>query len=115
VAMKMLEYCGFKVLCAGDGREALDIFRQRADEIACVLLDLKMPHMDGEETFRALQRLRPSVPVILASGYDDEEIVERFAHEGVVGFIGKPYQLQSLSAKLREVLDAARNRPTPSG
>lgn len=105
VAGKMLERGGFKVLLAADGREALDIYRRQADEIRCVILDLKMPRMDGVETFRELRRFRPGVRVILASGYGDHEVMEDFASEGLAGFIAKPYQLQALNAKLVEVLE----------
>jgi PAS domain S-box-containing protein len=104
VAGKMLEHCGFRVLIASDGREAIDLFRQHEAEIVCVLLDLTMPRMDGEQTFRELRRLQPDVRVILASGYSDSETMQRSANEALAGALEKPYQLQSLSAKLHEVL-----------
>jgi two-component system, cell cycle sensor histidine kinase and response regulator CckA len=109
VATKMLEHCGFRVLTASDGREAIALFRQHRAEIAGVLLDLTMPHMDGEQTFRELRRLQPDVRVILASGYSDSEIMHRFADEPLAGALEKPYQLQSLRAKLREVLAPGRS------
>ena len=54
---RMLERVGFEVLAASDGREALEIYRARPDDIALVLLDLTMPDLDGEETFRELRRI----------------------------------------------------------
>ena len=63
-----------------------------------------MPHMDGEQTFRELRRLQPDLRVILASGYSDSEVMQRFANEALAGALEKPYQLQALCAKLREVL-----------
>ena len=113
VAGKMLERCGFDVLHAGDGREALEVFRKHSADIVCVLLDLKMPRMDGEEAFRELRRIRPDVRVILASGYSDSEIPQRFAGEGLAGFIEKPYQLHALIAKLRAALEQG-SRPAPT-
>jgi PAS domain S-box-containing protein len=104
VAGQMLERCGFTVLCARDGREAVELFAARASEIVCVLLDLAMPGMDGEETFRELRRIQPSVRVILASGYGNQEIANRFRGAGLAGMIEKPYQMKALGTKLREAL-----------
>jgi CheY-like chemotaxis protein len=104
VTGQMLEHCGYKVIAASDGREALKIFRARASEIDCVLLDLAMPHMDGQETFRELRLIQPDVRVVLASGYSDQEIATRFNNAGLNGFIEKPYRVETLGAKLREVL-----------
>ena len=104
VAGQMLERCGFTVLCARDGREAVGLFATRASEIVCVLLDLAMPGMDGEETFRELRRIQPSVRVILASGYGNQEIANRFRGAGLAGMIDKPYEVKALSTKLREAL-----------
>jgi CheY-like chemotaxis protein len=92
------------VIRAGDGREAVERFRTQAAEIVCVLLDLAMPRMDGEETFRELRRIKPDVRVVLATGYSDQEIAERFCSAGLAGFIEKPYRVEALSAKLRAVL-----------
>jgi PAS domain S-box-containing protein len=104
VSAQMLERCGYTVLSAADGREALEVFRARRSEIACVLLDLAMPHMDGHETFLELRRIQPDVRVLLATGFSDQEIAKRFANAGLNGFIAKPYRLETLGAKLREVL-----------
>ena len=68
---------------AGDGREAVERFRAHASEIACVLRDLAMPRMDGEETFLELRRIQPEVRVVLASGYSDQEIAQRFRSAGL--------------------------------
>ena len=100
----MLNYMGFSVLTAHDGREALKLFCEHADEIVCVLLDLTMPHMDGEETFREMRRLRPDVTVILCSGYNELDATQRFAGKGLSGFIQKPFNMATLRDKLAEVL-----------
>ena len=78
----------------------------RIDEIVVVLLDLTMPHLDGEETFRELRRIRPDVRVILCSGYNEQETTNRFAGKGLAGFIQKPYGLRPLGEKMRQVLEA---------
>ena len=69
-----------------------------------MLLDLTMPKKDGEETFKELRQIRPDVPVILSSGYDEEEIIEKFAGAGLSGFVQKPYRFQELKKKLAQVI-----------
>ena len=100
----MLGRVGFSVLTAADGREALRVFREHADDIVCVLLDLTMPDMGGEETFRELRRIRRDVHVILSSGYSEEEVTQRFVGKGLAGFVQKPYQLASLLPMLKRIL-----------
>ncbi len=100
----MLEQIGFKVLTAYDGVEAVNIFREHAEEIVCVLLDLTMPRLSGEEVFQEINIINPSVKVILSSGYDEQDAMQRFSNEGVVGFIQKPYVFKLLIEKLRSVL-----------
>ena len=107
VAKAMLTKAGFLVETAGDGREALETFRRRRDEIACVLLDLMMPQMDGEETFRELRRIRPDVRVILSSGYNEQEAGKRFSGKGLAGFVQKPYR----QSELLSVVCSATSRP----
>ena len=101
---RMLERFGFTVLTAANGREALEIFREHEREIICIILDLTMPHMDGEEAFRELRRVSKDVRVIMSSGYNEQEINQRFAGKGLAGFIQKPYQMADLAAKLKEIL-----------
>ncbi|MFO1372187.1 MAG: ATP-binding protein [Candidatus Competibacteraceae bacterium] len=101
---KMLERLGFKVLTAVDGREALELYRERHDEITLVLLDLTMPYMDGEETFRELRRIEPKVRVVMSSGYTETEIAPRFAGKRLSGFLQKPYALHTLAQCLRGAL-----------
>ncbi|MDH4026924.1 MAG: PAS domain S-box protein, partial [Desulfuromonadales bacterium] len=115
VVKKMLELMGFSVLTVPDGREALKLFREHANEIVCVLLDLTMPHMDGEETFRVMRRLHPGVTVILCSGYNEHDATQRFAGKGLAGFIQKPYNMAALRKKLMEVLRDERAAPKDRG
>jgi CheY-like chemotaxis protein len=67
------------------------LFRSRAGDVVCVLLDLTMPRLDGVETHRMLRERNADVPVILCSGYPEREAVERFAELGLAGFVQKPY------------------------
>ncbi len=92
---------GFTVLEAGDGRQGLEIFEQHS-EIRAVLLDISMPLMGGEETFQEMHRLRPAIPVILLSGYPEEE---KASHQGLAGYLAKPFRPVALLEKLREILE----------
>ena len=106
LARKMLERAGFTVRTAADGREAVEAFRQAPDEIAAVLLDLTMPHMDGRQTLRELRRIKPGVRVVLSSGYTQQDAAGRFGEDAPDGFIQKPYESAHLIAKVRGVLRA---------
>jgi PAS domain S-box-containing protein len=103
VTARMLGMMGFDVLQARDGEEALARFRE-AGEVRLVLLDLTMPRLDGEETFRTLHLLAPAVPVILMSGYSEQEAASRFVGKGLAGFLAKPFRLDDLAAKVRAAL-----------
>lgn len=100
----VLERQGFKVLTAADGYEGVQAFREHAEEIDCVLLDLTMPNMDGELCFAELRRIRSDVKVILSSGYSEQEATQRFIGKDLAGFIQKPYQPGALNARIHEVL-----------
>jgi len=115
VAKEMLERAGLEVMTAEDGREALAIFKECAEEIDCVILDLTMPHLDGEETFRELRRIRSDVEVILTSGYNKQDVTQRFAGKGVAGFIQKPFRLESLTEKVRAILVPQGDSTEPDG
>ena len=104
VGKQMLQRLGFDVLTAPDGREALKVFEANSQKISCVLLDLTMPHMDGEQAFRQMRHQNPEVRVILCSGYNEVDATQRFTGKGLAGFIQKPYNMKVLRAKLHEVL-----------
>ncbi len=104
VAARVLEHLGFEVELADDGRQAIEKFRARPDRYQLVLLDLTMPHLDGEETFRQLRHLRPGVRVLLMSGYNEHEALSRFTGKGLAGFVQKPFEAAGLAAAVRKAL-----------
>lgn len=103
VAQNALRLAGLEVIVAEDGVDALEQFRRRPD-VALVLLDLTLPRLDGEAVFRELRALRPEVRVILMSGYNEQEVVNRFAGKGLAGFLQKPWSprrlIDAVSAEL---------------
>ncbi len=98
IACKVLEREGCRTLAAEDGLEGLRVFEAHAAEIDLVLLDLTMPHLDGEEVFRVIRGLRPELPVILTSGYNEQDTLARFAGKGLAGFLQKPWTARELIA-----------------
>ncbi len=103
VAIRMVEKLGFNAVPAVDGREGLMRFTE--DEgIVAVLLDLTMPRMDGEETFRELRLIRPAVKVVLMSGFNEQDAINRFTGKGLAGFLQKPFRVDDLREKLRGIL-----------
>jgi len=104
ITRRQLERLGFEVATAADGAEALERFRADADRVACVLLDLTMPKLGGEEVFRELRRIRPDARVILMSGYNEQDATQRFTGKRLAGFLQKPFRAQDLVDKLREIL-----------
>jgi PAS domain S-box-containing protein len=107
-AKHTLERYGYRILVANNGVTALEAYRDQLERIGLVLLDLTMPMMSGEETLRRLQILNPNVKVLLSSGYNEIEAVERFAGKGLAGFIQKPYTATGLAEKVREALVGRR-------
>lgn len=104
VVKRMLELLGFSVLTASDGIEALSCVEEHRGEIACVILDLAMPNMGGEETFLELRSRRIDVPVILASGYTEQEVKIRLNDAGRVQFLHKPYRTGDLKERLAKAM-----------
>ncbi|MGE3075334.1 MAG: PAS domain S-box protein [Dehalococcoidia bacterium] len=105
VTARALKVFGFNVIEAVDGVEGLELFREHHDEIACVLLDMTMPRMNGEETFMAIKELDPAAHIILMSGYTQQDATDRFSGRGLSGFIQKPYELSSLKAALQRAME----------
>jgi two-component system, cell cycle sensor histidine kinase and response regulator CckA len=104
IGSDMLKELGFDVITAADGREAVESFRQQQNQIVFVVLDLTMPHMNGEEAFRELRRINPEVKVIMSSGYNEQEVTQKFMGKGLAGFIQKPYKLSTLIEVVKNII-----------
>ncbi len=106
----VLERAGYNVLEAEDGVAGLAQFHKNAEAVSAVILDLKMPHMDGYEVMRELHMRRPDLPVIIFTGYDESEAGGRFATGEVAAFIQKPCDVDKILRTVKEVI--ARPAPT---
>jgi CheY-like chemotaxis protein len=106
---------GYRVITASDGFEAIDIYKKFQSVVELVILDFKMPGMDGVALFNELQALNPRVPAALTSGFLDDEQLDSMLAKGLRGFIPKPLTQQKLLQKVRSLLDGlredARTRP----
>jgi len=100
---KMVELCGYAVITAGDGIDAIAKFRENADFIDVVIMDLTMPNMDGITAMNEIFSIKPESRVILASGFNREDLADRFTLPPS-GFISKPYSMNQLEAELRRVM-----------
>jgi len=107
VAARMLEARGFTVVAAASGAEALARVERAPDAHDAVLLDLTMPGLGGEETFHALRRVRSDLPVVFMSGHGPEDVALRLAEEARVRHVAKPFRMETLAARLHEVLEEA--------
>jgi PAS domain S-box-containing protein len=102
LARAALERCGYTVLTAENGQDALAVFRKNED-IAVVLMDLTMPVMGGREAFRRMNEIRPSIPIVISSGYGESAVREQFT-SALAGVLRKPYNLAELQEKIAAVL-----------
>ncbi|MBN1547381.1 MAG: response regulator, partial [Syntrophaceae bacterium] len=107
VTTDMLEALGYRVISATSGQEAIYRYNEMKDEICVVILDMVMPGMGGEETFDTLKEINPDIKVILSSGYSLDGQAKVIMSRGCKAFIQKPFSLNNLSQKLRQVLDEA--------
>jgi signal transduction histidine kinase/ActR/RegA family two-component response regulator len=107
ITMQTLRHAGFDVIGAADGEEAIRVYRRESATIDCVLLDLSMPKLDGEETFRELRRIRSDACVIINSGFTGYEMLDRFKHAGFADVLQKPVKREVLIAKLHQAINAS--------
>jgi two-component system cell cycle sensor histidine kinase/response regulator CckA len=114
VARRILEGYGYDVVTAENGRQGLEIFRQKSKDIDLVLLDKTMPDLDGEETYRAMKALEPGLVAILTSGYQETEVTSHFLSHELAGFVQKPYLPETLAFKVKQALERSP-RPTQLG
>jgi two-component system cell cycle sensor histidine kinase/response regulator CckA len=105
VGKEILETLGYDVLVAGNGKEAIEIYENHREKIDLIILDIVMPGMGGAETCARLQEINPDIRVLLSSGYSVDDQAIELLKRGCNGFIRKPFTIEKLSHKIREILD----------
>ncbi len=112
VTRALLQRRGFEVDEAEDGLVGLEMFGSDPYAYSLVMLDLTMPGLGGEETFRAMRGVREDIRVLLMSGYNEQEVTQRFIGRGLAGFLQKPFRADDLYAMIARALDIeANDRP----
>jgi PAS domain S-box-containing protein len=105
VNCSMLQNLGYHVTVARGGQEAVDSFTADSHRFDMVILDMVMPDMNGGLVFDRMKAIDPDVKVLLATGYSITGQAEEIVARGCAGFIQKPYDIKTLSVKIREILD----------
>ncbi|AKT38784.1 hybrid sensor histidine kinase/response regulator [Chondromyces crocatus] len=105
---------GYVVRVAEDGTEGMVMMRAGIPNLTLVLVDLTMPEVSGDKVVRASRKLRPDVPVILMSGYLEEDVIERYGDLGQAGFLHKPFSVEELRAAIHDAL-VGQEPPTGHG
>jgi CheY-like chemotaxis protein len=105
VGKDMLEHLGFRVLTTSSAKEVVEIFQKQYHHIDCVFIDFTMPRMDGVELFHKLKQIKKDIPVIISSGYTEEQTMDRFNDIQPEGFIHKPYRMRQLAVQMETIMD----------
>jgi PAS domain S-box-containing protein len=108
MARESLRSCGYTVIEAANGAEALTIVRRRAGRIDLLLTDVLMPTMNGRELVDRLVSIRPDTKILYMSGYTEDVIIDHVGVKLRTAFLPKPFSPESLIRKVRAVLDGAR-------
>ncbi len=104
IARKTLTRLGYTVLCAQDGLEGLEVFDASDQPVAGVLLDLTMPRLDGARTLHELRKRAPLLPVLLTSGFSEQDAARNLGADCVAGFLPKPWGPRELAAAIENLL-----------
>lgn len=106
-AVTALRHCGYHVIEASDGNEALTVAAQQSGRLQLLLTDVVMPGMSGKLLSERLLKLYPKLKVLFTSGYAADAFADRGVLDRGVAFLHKPFTPEEVAAKVREVLDAA--------
>jgi PAS domain S-box-containing protein len=105
IGVNILEQFGYSTLTARSGEEAVEIYQAKGGEISLVILDLGMPGMGGEQCLQEILKLNPKARVVIASGFAASQTVKYLMEAGAVGYVSKPYRLENMLKKIRELID----------
>ena len=104
VGRQLLEAMGYEVLTAKNGKEAVDIYQAKKNDIDLLILDVIMPEMNGGEVYDKMKEINPNIKVLLSSGYSMEGQATEILERGCEGFIQKPFHIGKLSKSVRKAL-----------
>ncbi|HKI60056.1 MAG TPA: PAS domain S-box protein, partial [Mariprofundaceae bacterium] len=104
VARDLLRSVNYKVLEAADGMSAIDVFKANRVDIGLVILDVVMPRMGGVQAAEVIRSISPDIPIIFATGYDQDRVLESVADWSNVAVLSKPYRAREISMKIRKMI-----------
>jgi len=102
----ILEHLGYKVILAEDGAQAIELYHQHADAISAVIMDIVMPKVQGVEAMFEIKKRKPSLPVIMVTGYDRKNVLDIHGRAVADAIIGKPYSVEKISKTLHSLLNS---------
>ncbi len=102
---QVLESCGYRVIEAQNGIEALELFKENSAKIDILMTDIVMPKMGGKELAENLRKLSPDLPILFMSGYPDDAVVRHGIIDADMNYLQKPFTFNALTQKVRELLD----------
>ena len=105
VGKEILEALGYTAFIARSGKEAIEVYENNKEKIDLIILDMIMPGMGGGEVYDQLKEINRDIKVLLSSGYSIEGQATEILKQGCDGFIQKPFNIEKLSCKIREILD----------
>ncbi len=114
ILVQALTGFGYRVYEAADGVDALSLLRSENGRIELVLTDVVMPRMGGMELCQAARAITPGVRFLFSSGYTEDSVHVGFVKKEGIFFLAKPYGIDTLARKVREVLDSDHSVPEPS-
>jgi CheY-like chemotaxis protein len=113
VAAQFLRNCGYKVVVATHGLEAVELVRDHNVAFDLLVTDVVLPAMNGRQLYDQLRESRPGLRVVFMSGYTDDLIAHHGVLEPGVSFVEKPFNQETLARKVRETLDRGGGQSIP--
>ena len=104
ICSQILKRSGYDVVVARSGKEAIDVFKENQSGIDMVILDMILPDMSGRDIYDRLKIVNPDLNVLFVSGYDMDAQMEDIMECGCDGFLQKPFNMDTLLEKTREIL-----------
>ncbi len=104
MGVNFLDRLGYTSLTAGNGYEAVEVYKKNRDVINLVIMDMIMPHMGGGQAYDNIKKVNPDVKVLLSSSYSLDGQAQEILDRGCDGFIQKPFSMEELSSKINEIL-----------
>ncbi|MBI4966287.1 MAG: PAS domain S-box protein [Desulfomonile tiedjei] len=106
LGQRILERSGYRVFTAANGKEALALYKKEQPNISLVILDLIMPEISGRQCLQEMQKLNPSVRVLVATGFSPDSLTREALEKATKGLVAKPYDMRQLLQSVRDALDA---------